>query len=157
VRPEIQIETAVFPLRHPAVERSVFFFIAKARAEPPESPKLDCASVPETIADKLVGLTRRAGEQLAGLRDKLDQTLVRHIHDFHATSQHYHSADVAKLAREIMVVEAATRADDAFRLEPSRMVGPICYPARYPDGKIRSRITSVAPGGEDHCVLWWST
>lgn len=120
LRPEIQIETAVFLLRRPAVERSVSSFIAEAHAEPPEIPKLDCASIPETIADKLVGLTRRVGEQLAGLRDKRDQTLVRHIHDFHATRQHYNSVDVAKLAREIMTVEAVTRADDfpAYRADP---------------------------------------
>lgn len=120
LRPEIKIELAVFPLRRPAVERSVSSFVAEARGKPPEILKLNCASVPETVADKLVALTRRAGEQLAGLLDERDQTLVRHIHDFHATREHYDSADVANLAREIMADEAVQRAEDfpAYQADP---------------------------------------
>lgn len=120
LRPEIKIELSVFPLRRPAVERSVSSFIAQGHSRPAEIPKIDCASIPETLADKLVALTRRAGAQLAGLRDNRDPTLVRHIHDLHAARQHYDHADVAKLARQIMVAEAKTRAQDypAYQADP---------------------------------------
>ncbi len=120
LRPEIQIETAVFPLRCAAVERPVASFVAEGYSRPPEIPAIACASVAETIADKLVALTRRAGAELAGLREKRDTSLVRHIHDFHAVRASYDPAGVAALAREIMVEEAATRAQDfpAYQADP---------------------------------------
>jgi predicted nucleotidyltransferase component of viral defense system len=120
LRPEIQIETTVFPLRRDAVDRSVSSFIAEGYSRPAEIPAIPCASILETAADKLVGLTRRAGAELAGLREKLDPTLVRHIHDLHAIRAHYDPTAVATLAREIMVAEAAQRAADfsAYKADP---------------------------------------
>lgn len=120
LRPEIQIETAVFPLRRDSVTRPVASFVAEGYARPAEVPAIACASIPETAADKLVGLTRRAGAELAGLRGERDTTLVRHIHDLHATRDQYDPADVANLAREIMTDEAAQRADDfpAYKADP---------------------------------------
>ena len=75
---------------------------------------------PRPAADKLVGLTRRAGTELAGLREERDTTLVRHIHDLHATRAQYDPADVAKLARKIMIEEATKRAEDfpAYKADP---------------------------------------
>lgn len=120
LRATIQIETAVFPLRRAAVDRPVSSFVAEGHSSPPEIPAIACASVLETAADKLVALTRRAGAELAGLREKRDPTLVRHIYDLHAIRGHYEPADVGKLAREIMDTEAATRAEDfpAYKADP---------------------------------------
>ena len=120
LRPEIKIETAVFPLRRDAVKRSVSSFICEGYSKPPEIPSIDCASIPETAADKFVALTRRAGAELASGSDERDTTLVRHIHDLHAIRGQYDMADVAKLAREIMADEAATRAEDfpAYKANP---------------------------------------
>jgi Nucleotidyl transferase AbiEii toxin, Type IV TA system len=80
LRPTIQIETAVWPLRRPTVELSVISFISEALQRPPEIANIACVSIVETAADKFVGLTRRAGAELAGL-DEPDPTLVRHLHD----------------------------------------------------------------------------
>ncbi len=87
---------------------------------PPESQRSPARPFFETAADKLVALTRRAGAELAGLREKRDPTLVRHIHDLHAIRGHYDADDVAKLARETMDAEAATRAEDfpAYTADP---------------------------------------
>lgn len=109
LRPEIQIETAVFPLRRPAVVRSLRSFVAEARGREPELPAIDCTDVPETASEKLVALTRRAGAEFAGLRDRRDPTLVRHIYDLHVTRGHYDAAVVAALARDIMVADAELR------------------------------------------------
>ena len=54
-------------------------------------------SILETAADKFVGLTHRAGAELAGL-DEPDPTLVRHLHDLHALREHYDAAEVIALA-----------------------------------------------------------
>jgi hypothetical protein len=66
LRPTIQIETAVWPLRRAAVELPVISFVAEALLRPPEVAKIKCTSILETAADKFVALTRRAGAELAG-------------------------------------------------------------------------------------------
>lgn len=66
LRPTIQIETAVWPLRRPAVAQPVISFVAEALRRRPEIANIACVSILETVADKFVGLTRRAGAELAG-------------------------------------------------------------------------------------------
>lgn len=155
LRPEILIETAVFPLRRDAVERPVSSFVAEGFSRPPEIPAIACASIPETAADKLVALTRRGGAELAGLRDKRDTTLVRHIHDLHATRTQYDPADVAKLAREIMADEAGTRAEDfpAYKADPLaetlKTIDGIAASADYAADYATFRRDMVYGGGAD--------
>lgn len=74
----------------------------------------------ETAAEKFVVLTRRAGAELAGAQRDPDPTLVRHIYDLHMIRQHYDSADVAVLARDIMLADAATYGNQfpAYRDDP---------------------------------------
>jgi hypothetical protein len=105
LRPAIQIETAVWPLRRPSLELPVILFVAEALRRPPEIASIACVSIVETAADKFVGLTRRAGAELAGL-DEPDPTLVRHLHDLHALRAHYDTAEVIALAREVMLADA---------------------------------------------------
>ena len=107
------------------------------------------------MAEKLVALTRRAGAELAGLRDKRDPTLVRHLHDFHATREHYDAADVAKLAREIMTAEAVKRADDfpAYQADPLaetlKAIDGIAAGADYAADYATFRRDMVYGGGAD--------
>jgi predicted nucleotidyltransferase component of viral defense system len=121
LRPTIQIETAVWPLRCPATELSVTSFIAEANGKPPEVAAITCTSIVETAADKFVALTRRAGAELAGL-DEPDPTLVRHLHDLHALRERYDPAEVAALAREIMLADAQAYGNQfpAYREDPMR-------------------------------------
>jgi hypothetical protein len=109
LRPDVQIETAVFPLRRKAVEKPVISFIAEAYGREAELPKIACSSLLETAAEKLVALAWRAGSELAGLRDKRDPTLVRHIYDLHMIRDHVDAAAVATLAHEVMLADAKTR------------------------------------------------
>ena len=119
LRPEIQIETAVWPLRLPSVEQSVTSFLAEAFKQPPEVPSISCVALVEMVAEKFVALTRRAGAELAagGLRDK---TLVRHVYDLHVIRSHYDPVEVIALAREIMRadVEAYGHQFPAYRENP---------------------------------------
>lgn len=121
LRPEIQIETAVFPLRHPGIERPVTSFMAEGRGDPAEVAAMECASVPETAAEKFVALTRRAGAEFAGLREKRDPMLVRHIYDLHVVRHHYDGAGVAALAREVMAADADLHRNDfpAYQVDPA--------------------------------------
>jgi hypothetical protein len=111
LRPDVQIETSVWPLWREAVEKPVISFIAEAYGQGPEVPKIACSSILETAAEKLVGLTWRAGSELAGMRDVRDPTLVRHIYDLHVIREHYDAADVAALAYDVMRADAVTRGD----------------------------------------------
>lgn len=120
LRPEIQIETAVFPLRRETVERPVSSFVAEGYGRPAEIPAIPCASIAETAAEKFVALTRRAGAELAGLRDKRDPTLIRHLCDLHAIRDEYDAAGAVDLAREIMKADAKTYGRDfpAYQADP---------------------------------------
>ena len=120
LRPHVQIETSVWPLRRDAVEKPVISFVAEAYGREAELPKIACSSVLETAAEKLVALTWRAGSELAGMREERDPTLVRHIYDLHMTREAYDIAQTAALALEVMKADAATRGDrfPAWKKDP---------------------------------------
>ena len=111
LRPDVQIETSVWPLRRAAENKPVISFVAEAYGREPELPKIACSSLLETAAEKLVALTWRAGSELAGLREERDPTLVRHIYDLHMIREHVDAAAVATLAYEVMLADAKTRGD----------------------------------------------
>jgi len=137
LRPEIQIETAVWPLRLPPVERSVTSFWAEAFQQPPEVPSIPCVAFVETIAEKFVALTRRAGAELADAGGPRDKALVRHVYDLHVIRSHYDPAEVIALAREIMRadVEAYGHQFPAYRENPVaetlRAVGGLAADDRF--------------------------
>lgn len=58
LRPEIQIETALWPLRSPPVALPVTSFMAEATKLPPEVPTIPCVSIVEIIAEKFVAPSR---------------------------------------------------------------------------------------------------
>jgi predicted nucleotidyltransferase component of viral defense system len=111
LRPNVQIEASVWPLRRAAENKPVISFVAEAYGREPELPEIACSSLLETAAEKLVALTWRAGSELAGLREERDPTLVRHIYDLHMIREHVDAAAVAMLAYEAMLADAKTRGD----------------------------------------------
>jgi len=137
LRPEIKIETAVWPLRLPSVERSVTSFWAEAFKQPPEVASIPCVALVETIAEKFVALTRRAGAELADAGGPRDKTLVRHVYDLHVVRSHYDPAVVIALAREIIRadVEAYGHQFPAYRENPIaetlRAVGGLATDDRF--------------------------
>jgi len=137
LRPEIQIETAVWPLRLPSVDRSVTSFWAEAFKQPPEVASIPCVALVETIAEKFVALTRRAGAELADAGGPRDKTLVRHVYDLHVVRSHYDPAVVIALAREIIRadVEAYGHQFPAYRENPIaetlRAVGGLATDDRF--------------------------
>ncbi len=120
LRPEIQIETAVWPLRRPAIERPVISFLAEASDGAPEVAAISCVALVEMVAEKFVALTRRAGAELADAGGPRDPTLVRHVYDLHIIRAAYDLAEVALLAREIMMADAAAYGHQfpAYRADP---------------------------------------
>ena len=137
LRPEIQVETAVWPLRLPSVEQRVTSFWAEAFKQPPEVPSISCVALVETVAEKFVALTRRAGAELAEAGGPRDKTLVRHVYDLHIVRSHYDPAEVIALAREIIRadVEAYGHQFPAYRKNPVaetlRAVGGLATDDRF--------------------------
>ncbi len=107
LRPTIQIEVTYAPLRLPPVTMPISSFVTEAFDRPPDVAAISCVSLVETAAEKLVSLTRRTAMELAGLSRDPDPTLVRHIYDLHALSEHIDPLAVADLAREIATADAA--------------------------------------------------
>ncbi len=108
LRPTIQIEmTYTELLRLAPVTLPVSSFVAEAFGRAPELPAIDCVSVTETAAEKLVGLTRRIAMELAGVSRAPDPTLVRHIYDLHIIRNAINGDIVARLARQIAITDAA--------------------------------------------------
>jgi predicted nucleotidyltransferase component of viral defense system len=120
LRPTIQVETAVWPLRRPAVRLPVASFVAEAFQRPAEVPVIACVSIAEMAADKFVALTRRIGAERARLDANPDPTLIRHLYDLHVIRAHYDVAEVAALAREIMHADAEAYGNQfpAYRQDP---------------------------------------
>jgi hypothetical protein len=119
LRPTIQIELTYAMLRRPSVCLPVASFAAEAYGTLPEVPGIDCVSITETAAEKLVGLTRRRAMEMAGLSRDPDPTLVRHIYDLHAIRGHIDQATTVELAGLI-----AQRDAEEFRNQ---------YPAYHAD------------------------
>lgn len=120
LRPQIQIDLLAIQTRRPSIERPVRSFVAEGFNRAAEVTSIACSTVPESAAEKLVALTRRAGAELAGLRERRDSTLVRHVYDLHVIRDHYDAADVARLARDIMIDDAKTYGEEfpAYRENP---------------------------------------
>jgi hypothetical protein len=106
LRPEIQVETGVWPLRFPPIERPVISFVAGAFNRAPEVPSIPCVVLAETVAEKYVAPTRWAGAEIAEAGGPRDARLVRHIYDLHVIRAHYDPAEVAALTRTIMLADA---------------------------------------------------
>ena len=143
LRPEIQIETAVWPLRRPAIKLPVISFLAEGLKLRPEVPSIPCVSIVETVAEKFVALTRRAGAEIAAAGGPRDSTLVRHVYDLHVLRAHYDPADVVALARTIMPADAKAYGHQfpAYRENPiaetlravTSLVGHPGFASRYAD------------------------
>lgn len=132
LRPSIQIELTHTTLRRPSLMLPVASFVAEALGRSPELKSVACVSVTETAAEKLVALTRRIGMEVAGVSRNPDPTLVRHIYDLHLIRARVIPREVATLAREIAVTDAAE-----FKTQ---------YPAYYADiqGETRKALAAIA-------------
>lgn len=120
LRPEIQIELSVWPLRFQAIDLPVSSFVAEAFQRPPEIANIACVSIVETAADKFVALTRRVGAELAHADRERDDTLVRHIYDLQVARDYYDPAEVASLLHAIMLADAEAYGNQfpAYRANP---------------------------------------
>lgn len=106
LRPTIQIELTHARLREPSIKLPVTSFVAEAFGRPAELAAIDCVSVTETAAEKIVALTRRTAMERAGLSRDPDPTIVRHIYDLHLIRNKIDVSTATALARSIALQDA---------------------------------------------------
>ena len=121
LRPEIKIETAVWPLRLPSIHRSVASFLAQAFNRPPEVPSIPCVALPPRPSRRNSWRSPDVpGQNLSLLEAPATNTLPRHVYDLHVIRPHYNVTEILILAREIMRadVEAYGHQFPAYRENP---------------------------------------
>lgn len=107
LRPHLLIELTCSPPKLPTVRRPMGSFVNEATKKRAEIPGLECVSVEETAAEKLVSLTRRTAGDLEGTKpDAHDQFLIRHVYDLHWLLERVDRTTVISLAREIAFLDA---------------------------------------------------
>lgn len=107
LRPHLLIELTHSPLKLPTVRRRIRSFVNEATKKEAEIPDLECVSIEETAAEKLVSLTRRTAGDLEGTKpDAHDRFLIRHLYDLHWLLGYVDRATVLELARRIALSDA---------------------------------------------------
>ena len=104
LRPELQLEVT---FSRPALEpedRSLRSFVAEARREHPEVPRIGCVAPAETAADKISALTWRVLDP----DTRQDPTLMRHVHDVGVLEPHaIEHENFPELLHELLNADAA--------------------------------------------------
>jgi predicted nucleotidyltransferase component of viral defense system len=81
LRPHLSVE---FTVRTPVFDTSELqlgYLIDRLADQPGEPFVMQCVSVEETLAEKVLSFLRRFAEHRAGIRQQWDEALVRHIYD----------------------------------------------------------------------------
>ena len=84
LRPTLKLEVTFSRPALAPVDRPLRSFVAEARREDPEVPRMSCVAPAETAADKISALTWRVLDRDADH----DPTLIRHVHDLAALEPH---------------------------------------------------------------------
>ncbi|HSV28820.1 MAG TPA: nucleotidyl transferase AbiEii/AbiGii toxin family protein [Candidatus Omnitrophota bacterium] len=108
LRPHVQLELTMSAHRLPTVRCEISSFVSEVAKRPPELRWIECISVNETAAEKLVSLTRRTAGHLEGTRSDIvyDRWLVRHIYDLHHAIGHIDPDVVTEVARTVALDDA---------------------------------------------------
>ena len=84
LRPRLKLEVTFSRPALTPEDQPLRSFVAEARGEDPEVPRMSCVAPAETAADKISALTWRVLDPVAGH----DRTLIRHVHDVAALESH---------------------------------------------------------------------
>jgi len=109
LRPELRLEVTFSRPALPPEDRPLRSFVAEARREHPEVPRIGCVALAETAADKISALAWR----ILDPRTRQDHTLIRHVHDVAVLESHAEEhADFPELLEGLLNADAARGAQD---------------------------------------------
>ncbi len=107
LRSHLLVELTYSPPKLPTVNRSMISYVNEATGQDAEISSLECISIDETAAEKLVSLTRKTAGDIEGTKpDVHDPFLIRHVYDLHWLLKQVDRATVLHLARGIIVTDA---------------------------------------------------
>lgn len=81
LRPHLSLEFTVRSPRFEVVQKPLGYLTDQLADRPGDPFEMACIAVEETLAEKVLSFLRRHAEHRAGLREKWDSALVRHIYD----------------------------------------------------------------------------
>jgi predicted nucleotidyltransferase component of viral defense system len=109
IRDYLKVEMVFCEVRLPTQSKSIQSLLHEVAGRPPELVDIECISVTETAAEKLISLTRRVAGAIEGTKPEVtDRFIVRHIYDLHAIakSSDFDGATTVKLGRAIAAQDA---------------------------------------------------
>ncbi|GHT50792.1 hypothetical protein AGMMS49982_06780 [Bacteroidia bacterium] len=107
LRQRIKLEFTQFPLRLKSQERSISSFVNLTQKLPPEVAGFSCIDPVETIAEKIISLTRRTCAVMETEWKEFDTTLIRHVYDIYSIHPVVDIVLLKTLVREIAKQDAA--------------------------------------------------
>ena len=81
LRPHLSLEFTVRSPRFAVEQKPIGYLIDQLASRPGKSFEMACIAIEETLAEKVLSFLRRHAEHRAGLREKWDSALVRHVYD----------------------------------------------------------------------------
>ena len=81
LRPHLSLEFTVRTPNFEVGQKPIGYLIDQLASRDGSSAQMACVAVEETLAEKVLSFLRRHAEHRAGVREKWDQALVRHIYD----------------------------------------------------------------------------
>ncbi|MFP3612878.1 nucleotidyl transferase AbiEii/AbiGii toxin family protein [Paraburkholderia sp. SIMBA_050] len=81
LRPHLSLELTVRTPSFAVVRKPLGYLTDRWANREGEPTEMSCVAVEETLAEKVLSFLRRHAEHRAGVREKWDQALVRHIYD----------------------------------------------------------------------------
>ncbi|MDR8398454.1 MULTISPECIES: nucleotidyl transferase AbiEii/AbiGii toxin family protein [Paraburkholderia] len=87
LRPHLSLEFTVRSPRFETRQKTIGYLADQLAGRQGDAFAMTCIAVEETLAEKVLSFLRRHTEHRAGLRDKWDSALVRHIYDTYCIVQ----------------------------------------------------------------------
>lgn len=81
LRPHLSLEFTVRTPSFAVVQKPIGYLIDRLAGRERAPIRMPCVAIEETLAEKVLSFLRRHAEHRAGVREKWDQALVRHIYD----------------------------------------------------------------------------
>lgn len=156
LRPHLSLEFTVRPPRFATERKPISYLIDQLADRQGESFEMACIAIEETLAEKVLSFLRRHAEHRAGVREKWNSALVRHVYDTYRMVQsnpalveraalHFgdpvdfdrkefrlHEAFVEDPKRCMMAALTVAEAEEQTRREYREVLMPLIYGATTP-------------------------
>jgi predicted nucleotidyltransferase component of viral defense system len=156
LRPHLSLEFTVRTPSFAVAQKPIGYLIDRLASREGAPVRMSCVAVEETLAEKVLSFLRRHAEHRAGVREKWDQALVRHIYDTYCIvgsraafvdraaahfkgyveydrgEFHHHTAFVEDPKQSMATALAAAETEEQTKREYEQVLLPLVYGAMRP-------------------------